>query len=139
VALRLGSALGLAGLIAYALAPDVVVLWIAAVAAGAATASIDVGVAAIVSDQTPLASRSAAMAGWNAVTGARGIVAAFTMSVLLQVGIVDLTAGLLLCAGVSAVGVVLFAQTSAAPQTAQVPERSRVTRAWQGVRAAAGR
>ena len=139
VAMRVGSALGLAALIAYALAPDVAVLWVAAVAAGAANASIDVGVAAIVSDQTPLESRSAAMAGWNAVTGARGIVAAFTMSVLLQVGIVDVTAGLLLCAAVSAVGVVLFVRTSGDPQATRAPEASRVTRAWQGVRGTASR
>ena len=139
VAMRVGSALGLAALIAYALAPDVTVLWVAAVAAGAANASIDVGVAAIVSDQTPLESRSAAMAGWNAVTGARGIVAAFTMSVLLQVGIVDVTAGLLLCAAFSAVGVVLFVRTSGEPQPIRVPEVSRATRAWQGVRGTAGR
>ena len=38
VAMRLGSALGLAALVAYALAPDVAVLWIAAVAAGAGSA-----------------------------------------------------------------------------------------------------
>ena len=141
IAMRIGSALGLAALVAYALAPDVAVLWIAAVAAGAANASIDVGVAAIVSDQTSLASRSAAMAGWNAVTGARGIVAAFTMSVLLQVGIVDVTAGLLLCAAVSAVGVVLFARTSADPGAAFTPEveASRTTRALRGLRAVRSR
>ncbi len=86
VALRLGSAFGLAGLIAYALAPNVGILWIAAVAAGASSASIDVGIASAVSDHTSLASRAAAMAGWNAITGARGIVAAFTMSILLQLG-----------------------------------------------------
>ena len=53
------------------------------------------------------------MAGWNAITGARGIVAAFTMSILLQVGIVDVTTGLLLCAAVTAIGVVLYARASA--------------------------
>ncbi len=78
--LRLGSAIGLLALVAYAFAPSVVVLWFAAVAAGIGSASIDVGIAAAVSDQTPLASRAAAMAGWNALTGARGIVAAFLMS-----------------------------------------------------------
>ena len=52
------------------------------------------------------------MAGWNAITGARGIVAAFTMSILLQLGIVDVTSGLLLCAGVSAIGVVLYVRAS---------------------------
>ena len=113
VAMRIGSALGLVGLIAYALAPQVSVLWVAAIAAGAGSASIDVGIASAVSDHTPLASRAAAMAGWNAITGARGIVAAFTMSILLQVGIVDVTTGLLLCAAVTAIGVVLYARASA--------------------------
>ena len=65
---------------------------------GSASASIDVGIAAAVSDQTPLASRAAAMAGWNALTGARGIVAAFLMSALLQIGLIDVTVGLLACA-----------------------------------------
>ena len=63
-----------------AFAPSVVVLWVAALAAGAAGASIDVGIASVVSDNTPMSARAAAMAGWNAITGARGIVAAFLMS-----------------------------------------------------------
>ena len=78
--------------------PDVPLLWVAAVAAGAASASIDVGIAVVVSEHTPLPPARAAMAGWNAITGARGIVAAFLMSALLQAGIVDVTTGLLLCA-----------------------------------------
>ena len=125
VAMRLGSALGLAALIAYALAPDVAVLWIAAVAAGAGGASIEVGIASVVSDHTPLASRAAAMAGWNSITGARGIVAAFTMSILLQVGVVNVTTGLLLCAAVSAVGVVLYAVAST-----EVEAEGRTVRAY---------
>jgi MFS family permease len=112
VAMRLGSAFGLAALVAYALAPNVGVLWVAAVAAGAGSASIDVGIASVVSDHTPLASRAAAMAGWNAITGARGIAAAFAMSIALQLGWVTVTGGLLLCAGVSAIGVVLYMRAS---------------------------
>ncbi len=142
VAMRLGSALGLGALIAYALAPDVAVLWIAAIAAGAGGASIDVGIASVVSDHTSLASRAAAMAGWNAITGARGIVAAFTMSVLLQVGIVDVTSGLLLCAAVSAIGVVMYARASTDPVPVAAPsdlEPSRVTRAVRGLRSAVAR
>ncbi len=140
VAMRVGSALGLVGLIAYALAPQVAVLWVAAIAAGAGSASIDVGIASAVSDHTPLASRAAAMAGWNAITGARGIVAAFTMSILLQVGIVDVTTGLLLCAAVTSIGVVLYARASTtemAPSPA--PDASRVTRAVTGLRSAVSR
>ncbi len=135
VAMRLGSALGLAALIAYALAPGVAVLWVAAIAAGAGGASIDVGIASVVSDHTPLASRSAAMAGWNSITGARGIVAAFTMCILLQVGIVDVTTGLLLCAALSAIGVVLYARASTA-EVEPSPEPSRVTRTVSGLRGA---
>ena len=138
--MRIGSALGLAGLIAYALAPQVSVLWVAAIAAGAASASIDVGIASAVSDHTPLASRAAAMAGWNAITGARGIVAAFTMSILLQVGLVDVTTGLLLCAAVTAIGVVLYARASATEiAPGPTPETSRVTRAVTGLRSAVSR
>jgi len=112
VAMRLGSAFGLAALVAYALAPSVAVLWVAAIAAGAGSASIDVGIASVVSDHTPLASRAAAMAGWNAITGARGIIAAFAMSIALQLGLVNVTGGLLLCAGVSAIGVVMYVRAS---------------------------
>ena len=100
-------------LVACALAPDVSVLWVAAVAAGAAGASIDVGLAAVISDQTSLTSRSAAMAGLNAMTGARGIGAAFLMSVLLQLGVVDVTSGLLLCSVATGIGVILYARTNA--------------------------
>lgn len=123
VALRVGGAIGLSSLVAYAIAPNVAFLWFGAVAAGLASASIDVGIAAVVSDQTPLATRSAAMAGWNAFTGARGIVAAFLMSALLQVGLVDVTSGLLVCAAASAIGVALYARTKPG-----VPVESR---AWE--------
>ena len=110
--LRLGSVLGVIGLVGYALAPHVAVLWVMAVGYGAASAAIDVGIASVVSDQTPLASRAAAMAGWNAITGARGIAAAFLMSALLQLGIVDVTSGLLVCAVSSAIGVAMFARVN---------------------------
>ena len=60
-ALRLGSTLGVVGLIGYALAPDVAILWVMAVGYGAASAAVDVGIASIVSDQTPLASRAPRM------------------------------------------------------------------------------
>jgi MFS family permease len=129
VAIRVGSAIGLVSLVGYAFAPDVAVLWFAALAAGIASASIDVSIAAVVSDQTSLASRAAAMAGWNALTGARGIAAAFLMSGLLQAGLVDVTSGLLLCAASSAIGVVLFVRTKPG-----VPVESR---AWEMVPARA--
>jgi UDP-N-acetylmuramyl pentapeptide phosphotransferase/UDP-N-acetylglucosamine-1-phosphate transferase len=48
------------------------------------------------------------MSGWNAITGVRGLVVPFLMSVLVQFGVVSLTVGLLLCAAASATGVALF-------------------------------
>jgi nitrate/nitrite transporter NarK len=107
-ALRLGSMIGATALIGYAIAPGVSVLWLAAIAGGVGGGAIDVGISACVSDETPLTARAAAMAGWNALTGARGIVAAFLMSGLLQLHVVDVTGGLFLCAVTSAIGVGLF-------------------------------
>jgi MFS family permease len=118
-ALRLGSLIGLTAIVGYAVAPSVVVLWLAAIAGGIGGASIDVGIAAGVSDQTTLATRAPAMAGWNALTGARGIVAAFLMSALLELGLIDVTMGLLLCAATSATGVILFVRTG--PARAEAP------------------
>jgi MFS family permease len=107
-AMRWGSIIGLVGLLAYAVAPAYAVLLPAALAIGVSNSSIEIGVSGIISDQTPLASRAAAMSGWNAITGARGLVAPFLMSALVQFGVMSVTAGLLVCASASALGVALF-------------------------------
>ena len=77
------------------------------------------------------------MAGWNAITGARGIVAAFLMSALLQAGIVDVTTGLLLCAASTAVGVGLYvrARTDDPAMTPEVGQE-HVGRVGASLRAA---
>jgi MFS transporter, DHA1 family, staphyloferrin B biosynthesis exporter len=140
VAMRIGSAMGLAALVAYAVAPNVALLWIAAVAAGAGSASIDVGIASVVSEHTTMSSRAPAMAGWNAITGARGIVAAFLMSALLQAGIVDVTTGLLICAVSTAIGVALYVRTGTDAAAAPSPVMpARVVRAAIGLRGAVSR
>ena len=142
VAMRIGSAMGLAALVAYAVAPDVTLLWAAAVGLGAGGASIDVGIASIVSEHTTMASRAPAMAGWNAITGARGIVAAFLMSALLQAGLVDVTTGLLLCAVTSAIGVALYMGTGTSQPVASATASlvpTRVVRAAAGLRAVVSR
>ena len=70
------------------------------------------------------------MAGWNALTGARGIVAAFLMSTLIQLGVVDVRLGLLLCAAASTTGVLLFARAArdgvASAVTSKPTERDAV-------------
>jgi MFS family permease len=123
VGMRIGGVLGVLSLVGYALAPDVSILFVAAALGGIAGASIDVGISAVVSEQTSLADRSAAMAGWNALTGARGIGAAFLMSTLVQIGLVDVTVGLLLCGTASLLGVVLFVRAR--------PGVPVETRAWE--------
>jgi MFS family permease len=122
--MRWGSIIGLVGLLTYALAPGYALLLPAALAIGISNASIEVGVSGVISDHTPLVSRAAAMSGWNAVTGARGLVAPFFMSALVQFGIVSVTIGLLLCAAASAIGVALFwwaARKGRAEAAAAVP------------------
>ena len=103
VAMRVGSLLGLASLLAVAVAPGLGVPLVRGDRRRHRRAPRSMsGSPSVVSDQTSLASRAAAMAGWNAITGARGIVAAFSMSALLQVGHRRTSrSGLLLCAVVS--------------------------------------
>jgi MFS family permease len=106
--MRVGTCLGLAGVLGYALAPGVAMLWLAAAAFGAGSAALDTGVVAVLSAETPLESRAASLAGWNASTAAWGIAAPFTMSFAVQAGIVSLTTALLLCAAVAGLGVLLY-------------------------------
>ena len=74
------------------------------------------GSPAIVSDETPLAARASAMSGWNAFTGARGLVAPFVASGLVQAGVLSVPAALLLCACVTAIGVTLFWREARRPR-----------------------
>ena len=86
-------------------------LWLGALAGGISSGAIDLGINAAVSAETPMATRAAAMAGWNAITGPRGMVAAFLMSVLVQLRLVDVTGALLLCAATALVGVVFYVRS----------------------------
>jgi len=108
--LALGSAIGAASVVAYALASSVAWLWLGAIAAGIASGAIDLGINAGVSAETSMATRAPAMAGWNSLTGARGIVAAFLMSILIQLHVLDVTGALILCAVISVIGVAIFVQ-----------------------------
>ena len=75
--MRIGSALGLVSIVLYAVAPSVIFLWIAAVIVGVANAATDMGLASVISEQVPQDERGAAVAGLNALTGARGMFAPF--------------------------------------------------------------
>jgi MFS family permease len=106
--LALGSAVGAVSVLAYAVAANVAWLWLGSIAAGVASGAIDLGINAAVSAETSMATRAPAMAGWNSLTGARGIVAAFLMSILIQLHVLDVAGALVVCAAISAVGVVIF-------------------------------
>ena len=106
--MRFGSIVGLVGLFLYALAPNVFVLWLASIAIGTSGPSIEIGVAGVVSAETPMEKRAAALSGWNAITGVRGLIAPFVMSALVQAGLVNVTVALLVCAAASGLGVGLF-------------------------------
>ena len=131
VAMRAGSVLGLLCLLAYAFAPSVAVLWVAAFLIGLANAAIDMGLAAVMSEQTPLEERAAALAGWNGLTGARGVAAPFIATSLLAAGMVSLTGALLLCAVTCAVGSWLYVTAGAETRPKQVVVASLArVRAW---------
>ncbi len=106
--LRLGAMFGVASLAMYAVAPDVRVLWGAAVLGGLSAAAIDVGIQGALTAHTSLEDRGAAMAGWNALTGARGVAMPLIASALVQAGVVDLTVALLLCLVPAVIGLVMF-------------------------------
>jgi len=122
--LALGSAIGVLSVACYAFASSVAWLWLGAIAAGVASGAIDLGINAAVSAETPMSTRAAAMAGWNAVTGVRGVVAAFLMSILIQAHLLDMTSALVACAAFSAIGVALFAQAGSTRARASEGRRS---------------
>lgn len=103
-----GALCGVASLVLYAIAPDVRVLWVAAIAAGLSAAATDVGIQGSLAALTTLEDRAAAMAGWNGLLGARGIVMPLLVTVLVQARVVNLTSALLLCVVPAGMGLVLF-------------------------------
>jgi MFS family permease len=117
-ALRAGSMLGVASLALYVVAPDLRLLWVAALASGLAGAAIDLGIQGSIQKHVPLEDRAPAMAGWNALTGARGVAAPIISSALVQSGMVDLSTGLMLCLVPAALGAIVYFRSETAPATA---------------------
>lgn len=106
--LRAGAALGVASLLCIALAPDVRLLWISSILAGLSGAAMDLGIQGAIGAHSSLTDRAATMAGWNAVTGARGVLAPMVVSSAVQVGLVDVTGALLLCLLPASAGLALY-------------------------------
>lgn len=110
--MRVGTFLGLVSIALYAVAPSVVFLWVASIIAGVANASTDLGITAVISEQVPQRERGAAVSGFNALTGARGMIAPFVASIVVQAGLLDVTQALLLCVLFTAVGALMYYRLS---------------------------
>ncbi len=128
--LRSGALFGVVGLALYAVAPDVRMLWIAAIANGLSSAAIDVGIQGALAANTPLEDRAAAMAGWNGLTGARGVAMPLIATTLVQAHVVDLTAALLLCLVPAVIGLAMFLDRPLPLDLGRLRARSRPS--WPG-------
>lgn len=135
-AMQIGSVLGFVSLLLVAVAPSLLVLWIAAACVGLANAAIDLGLSTILGEHTALDERAAAMSGMNALTGARGIVAPFVASGLVQSGLMDLTGALYLCAICTGIGAVLYLRLSRAGEPRSLWVVAHATGVERGLRRA---
>jgi MFS family permease len=108
LALRVGAALGVASIALVAVAPGWTVMALASIAGGLSGAAMDLGIQGALAAHTSLADRAAAMAGWNSLTGLRGVVAAMAAGALVQAGLVDVTTALLLCLVPAVIGLGLY-------------------------------
>jgi MFS family permease len=113
--LRGGSILGLLSLLAYTAAPSVALLWVAAVCAGLASAGIDLGLQSVILGAAESDERAVVMAGWNALTGLRGIAAPFVASGLVQLHLLDVTGALVVCGVVTAIGTLMYLRLDFSP------------------------
>jgi len=122
--MRVGSILGFVSITLYAVAPSVIYLWAAAVVVGVANAATDMGLASVISEQVPQEERGAAVAGLNALTGARGMFAPFLAAIVVQAGLLSVTQALLVCAATTGIGTVLYLRLT--PSGAPRPWRAFV-------------
>lgn len=105
---RVGSIIGGAGLLAYAFAPNITTVWIAALAVGVTLPALEIGIFAVLAQETSVDDRAMTITGWGAVMGVRGVIAPFVVSSLVQVGMIDITMGLVVCALTCTLGIGLF-------------------------------
>ena len=108
VVLRIAAAFGVVSLACVAVAPSLAVMVIAAICGGLSGAAMELGIQGAISQHTPLADRAAAMAGWNSLTGLRGLIAALAASSAVQAGLVDVTTALLLCLVPATLGLLVY-------------------------------
>jgi MFS family permease len=106
--IQIGTVLGAISIGFYAFAPSIAFIWVGAALVGLANAAMEMGWPNMLADHTSLADRAKVAAGLNALTGARGLIAPFLGSVLVQAGILDVTTTLVLCGVATGVGALLY-------------------------------
>jgi MFS family permease len=123
--LGLASGLGLVSLLCWAAAPAVGLLYVAAICAGVAGAGVDLGLQSVMISGIPSDDRAAVMAGWNSLTGIRGLAAPFVATGLVQAGVLSVTDALLACAVVTLVGVGMYVRAARATSASPIPALRR--------------
>jgi MFS family permease len=108
VGLRAGAGFGVLAVALVAAAPNMPVMLLASIAGGLSNAALDIGIQGAMAAHTSLADRAAAMAGWNSLTGLRGMVAAMAASIAVQLGLVDVTTALVLCLVPATLGLLVY-------------------------------
>jgi hypothetical protein len=106
--LRAAAAFGVLSLACVAVAPNMAVMLLASILGGLSNAAMDLGIQGAMATHTSLSDRAAAMAGWNSLTGIRGMIAALAASVAVQAGLVDVTTALALCLVPATVGLLVY-------------------------------
>jgi MFS family permease len=108
VGLRAGAAFGVLAVGLVAAAPSMACMLLASIAGGLSNAALDIGIQGAMAAHTSLGDRAAAMAGWNSLTGLRGMVAAMAASIAVQLGLVDVTTALVLCLVPATIGLLVY-------------------------------
>ena len=106
--IQVGTLLGATSIACYAVAPSIVVIWVAAALVGLANSATEMGWPNMLAEHSSLADRAKVAAGLNALTGARGLIAPFLGTLLVQAGILSVTAALVLCGLATAFGALLY-------------------------------
>ena len=133
--LRVAAACGVLSLACVAVAPNMAVMLVASILAGLSNAAMDLGIQGAMAAHTSLSDRAAAMAGWNSLTGLRGMAAAMAASVAVQAGLVDVTTALALCLVPATLGLLVYLDLPVAATVARVRGgRARAGRAGEPAR-----
>jgi predicted MFS family arabinose efflux permease len=108
ITIATGTVLATLAMVAFALAPDVAIVIAACGLLGAGGAAIDVSWPLLIADHADHDEQAAAAAGLGAIMGLRGLITPFVIVAPIQLGLMDETGGLLLCAIATGAGAVIY-------------------------------